>query len=143
MKNRFRVREGLSAYAFACGYIQEAKYKGADREIEVKMWHEGACFHVRAHEFDARDEAARGRLFWHTEFHLSDARTAWRNSLKELFGEKVAAVKKDRRYTVTLEWFGESMPGYVARFCGEWIDHASTKEAAWVLCAAYEDRRMV
>ena len=40
----------------------------------------------------------------------------------------------DRRYSVALEWCGQSTPRYVARFCGEWIGQSAFKASAMILC---------
>jgi hypothetical protein len=45
----------LTAYALACGYLEQKEEKG----IQVTLWHEGACYHVRGH-----DHNKNNRLFW-------------------------------------------------------------------------------
>lgn len=75
--DRFHQKNGLSAYALACGYIQRtARTIGADYELRIDLWHEGACYHVRAHE-----HGGRGRLCWESFGRLTDARKAYRRAV--------------------------------------------------------------
>ncbi len=55
----------VSAYGFACGYIEQAKIK----TISLRLWSENGCYHVRAHDFETH-----GRLFWDSFRLLSGAR---------------------------------------------------------------------
>jgi hypothetical protein len=50
------------------------------------MWHEGACFHVRAHNFNTHT-----RLSWDSFEHLGRARAAW----KDACGRFLPAKTKD------------------------------------------------
>lgn len=60
----------LTAYALACGYIQQ--FEQADKR--VTLWHEGGpVYHVRAHDFKAGQ-----RLTWETFETLTAARKYWR-----------------------------------------------------------------
>ncbi len=52
------------------------------------------------------------------------------------------SIKKDKRYTQTLENCGVPNAQYVARFCGEWISAHSTKALAIAACQFAYDRRM-
>lgn len=45
--------------------------------------------------------------------------------------------RKDRRYTVRLEYCGYVQPRHVARFCGEWIGCGKTKAEAKALVEAH------
>lgn len=48
----------------------------------------------------------------------------------------------DPRYTVTLEACGQTMPQYVARFCGNWIGWAESHNDAVKLCQREYERRL-
>lgn len=68
--DRFRNKNGdLSVYALACGYLQ-VREKGG---IEYRLWHEGACFHVRAVNSETRE-----RIFWYSTEKLGAARKVFR-----------------------------------------------------------------
>lgn len=63
-----RTARGLvSAYGFACGYVERAIIG----EISVSLWHENGCYHVRAHESGF---GGRGGLFWDSFRMLGEAR---------------------------------------------------------------------
>lgn len=47
----------------------------------------------------------------------------------------------DQRYTFGYEYVGAHMPRHVARFCGSWIGHADSLEAAHTLARQYEANR--
>lgn len=82
MKNKFRNKDGsLTLYAFACGYIEVEHFNdyAPMSGIDIKLWHEGACFHVRAHDFDTRE-----RLFWESFDTLTEARKFYRKKISEL-----------------------------------------------------------
>lgn len=89
MGARFKTKAGrLTFYAFACGYIERKE----DKNLTLDLWHEGACFHVRAHEFNGR-----GRLFWECFENLTSARGFFDKQKKELF-KKLTPVKKFDRF---------------------------------------------
>lgn len=46
----------------------------------------------------------------------------------------------DARYSVTLEWCGQSRPMWIARFCGDWLGKAACRSAALAICQAHYDR---
>lgn len=141
--NRFRNTYGLTDYAFHCGYLQRAELITDDTDISIDLWHEGACYHVRGHErLRPGDESPRGRLFWISEESLTNARKQWKEKVKEFFGETIRTVQKDKRYTVTREWHGEEQQSWITRFCGEWIDHASTTQGAWLNAASHSANRL-
>lgn len=82
LRPRFRTARGmLTPYALACGYIQRAsdtgEYRTAGRVLD--LWHEGACYHVRAH-----DHANGSRLFWDSFPTLTEAREHWRTQRRAL-----------------------------------------------------------
>lgn len=47
-------------------------------------------------------------------------------------------MKLDRRYTIRREWCGQPDKRWVARFCGEWIGQAGSRDVAIELAAEYE-----
>lgn len=64
--DKFRNSKGrLTHYAFACGYIERKETES----VRLELWHEGACFHVKAHNF-----AEHCRLFWESFHTLGEAR---------------------------------------------------------------------
>jgi hypothetical protein len=73
----FKNADGsLTAYALACGYLEQKEAKG----INVTLWHEGACYHVRGH-----DHNKKGLLFWDSfeSGKLKDARKHYRAMVKK------------------------------------------------------------
>lgn len=71
----------LTAYAFACGYIERKETEN----LRLDLWHEGACYHVKAHEFNGR-----GRLTWESFDGLAAARRHFA-FLKNIYFPKVQA----------------------------------------------------
>lgn len=79
---RFRIKSGeLSQYAFVCGYLQQIELDNT----RLTLWHEGACYHVRAHEFEGR-----GRLFWNSFESLTEARKCYRKAKRSITTTKGA-----------------------------------------------------
>ena len=75
--DKFRTKSGrLTPYALACGYIERKETK--TRRLE--LWHEGACFHVKAHDF-----AEHCRLFWESFQTLSEARRYFDTQARAVF----------------------------------------------------------
>lgn len=67
---RFRTKSGqLTAYSFACGYVQTAKLPNG---AEVQLYHEGACFHCRAFGPDGN------RIAWESATGLGNAQRLFR-----------------------------------------------------------------
>lgn len=134
VSNKFRCNRGLTPYAFACGYIQRASATKGGKDCRVDLWHEGACYHVRAHEFDGA-----GRLCWECFDSLTEARKYWHSKVWEIFGDDLAAIAKDGRYSYRPEFVGEPEPCFVTRFCGEFVGKSDTPVGA--MLAAVEHRR--
>lgn len=130
---KFYQENGLTVYSLSCGYIQRAEATVAGKEIRVDLWHEGACFHARAHDF-TRD----GRLEWISEESITDARRHWSRMVRQYLGVALVSIRKDRRYGVIREHVGEAEPRWSARFCGDWLGKSDTKEAAWLLCYTHK-----
>jgi hypothetical protein len=66
MNDKFKTKTGrLTPYALACGYIERKE----NDNLRLDLWHEGACFHVRAHDF-----ANHARIFWESFESLTQAR---------------------------------------------------------------------
>lgn len=133
----FRIKAGLSVYALACGYVQEIDTKITGKNIRVQLLMEHGAFHVKAHDFDDV-----GRIEWVVEDQIGDARTQWAALVKQIFGGVIRTIKKDKRYTVTREFAGESSPAYVTRFCGEWVANSDTAPGAWVKAAEHNAKRI-
>lgn len=91
MKSRYHNKSGFNAYALACGYVQIVY--GVGREM-VDMYLEHGCYHVRA--YNAEGE----RLEWVSEGRLSDARYHWKKLVKQLFGDRIKAVKRAKLYGI-------------------------------------------
>lgn len=136
-KHSFRIKCGLSIYALACGYIQQIDTNVTGENIRVQLRMEHGAFHVQAHNF-----TEGGRIEWVVENAIGDARTQWTALVNQLFGGVLKAIKKDRRYSVSREYMGESDPAYVARFCGIKIDYCDTPAAAWIKAAEHNAERM-
>ena len=130
---KFRNNKGLTAYSLMCGYIQRVESNITGEEIRIDLWMEHSCYHVRAHNFDSI-----GRIEWVSENNLTDARSQYNRLVKDLFGEYIKSVKRDRRYSVTREYHGDSEPSFVLRFCGEWVNHSDNPEQAWLKAAEHK-----
>ena len=81
----FHRKDGsLTAYAFACGYIQRQTIGSK----QITLWVEHGCHHVRAHDFNSdvvhTESGVRGRLFWLSFDTLTEARKIYRQKLREL-----------------------------------------------------------
>jgi hypothetical protein len=50
-------------------------------------------------------------------------------------------MKRDNRYTVTLEYCGEEKPRYIARFCGDWLGKSETELGAFMIVQNDMDKR--
>lgn len=137
IKNPFRIKSGLSVYALACGYIQQIDTEITGESIRVQLRMEHGAFHVQAHNF-----TEGGRIEWVVEDQIGDARTQWAALVKQIFGDVIKTIKKDRRYTVNREYMGESDPAYVTRFCGEKVDYSDTPAAGWIKAAEHNAERM-
>jgi hypothetical protein len=70
----------LTAYNLACGYIQRTEYNG----IRIDLWHEGACYHTRVHDFNTHK-----RVVWNCHEKLSDARRDYKKLVKKYTGQGV------------------------------------------------------
>jgi len=75
---KLKTKNGkLTAYAFACGYVQEKEKNG----IMLRLWHEGGpLYHVRAHDFNKHS-----RLFWESFERLTDARAFYQQKARSIF----------------------------------------------------------
>ena len=141
---KFRHLSGLTAYAFACGYIQRFETYDNDGLLTIDLWHEGACYHVRMTLNSERRE-------WVCEGNLSDARAQWHRMIREHAGERLKQIRKDKRYSVAREHHGESDPSWVARWLGDEAIYAadgssgtfgcSTPEQAWGRCYSHNWNR--
>ena len=88
---KFENKDGsLTAYAFACGYIQTFEKDG----YSVSMWHEGGpCYHVRLHDHGISitqpngPRFSNGRIFWQSEESMS--------KMKALYNRTVTQLKKN------------------------------------------------
>lgn len=72
----FRTGSGrLTAYAFACGYIEQRTTdleRLRDGDLYTELYAEHGVYHVR--QFDRREEARSFRSFWETFSTLAMAR---------------------------------------------------------------------
>jgi hypothetical protein len=77
MKSKFTLANGdLSAYAFACGYIQT--YIWGNQELSLS--HSGGF----VYDLRGYDQAPFKRLFWETYESLGEARKAYKKRVKEM-----------------------------------------------------------
>lgn len=77
---QFRTKDGqLSAYAFACGYVQA--FEKDDTRLE--FYHSGACFHVRY-----SDKTHRAIDNWDCFLKLAEARKAFLSKLRQIGGTR-------------------------------------------------------
>lgn len=74
---KFKNPDGsLTAYAFACGYVERKETPA----LRLDLWHEGAVYHVRAHDY-----AEHKRVFWESFDTLRPARAFFAKQRAELF----------------------------------------------------------
>ncbi len=74
-KNKFKTVKGrVTVYGLACGHIELFKLEGN----RLKLWHEGACYHV----LHAADDS--GRIFWDSFDKVSDARKRFDRAKREI-----------------------------------------------------------
>lgn len=66
------ARNELTAYAFACGYMQSRTLPDG---AYITLWQEHGTYHVRAHN------KARGRIFWDSFSSLKEAKNRYRQAL--------------------------------------------------------------
>ncbi|HBO9091777.1 TPA: hypothetical protein NH971_000923 [Pseudomonas aeruginosa] len=132
----FRQKNGLTRYAFTCGYIQRVEVKRGSTETRVDLWHEGACFHVRAHVFNGA-----GRLFWESFHSITEAREFWHGEVWRIFRAELCEVAPDQRYSYRQEFHGERDPSHVVRFCGEWVGKSETVVGAMLLAWQHKQSR--
>lgn len=125
---KFNQKNGLTAYAFACGYIQRVEYTRPDGSyIRVDLWHEGgSVYHARA------VDSQNGDRDWYSYASLSEARKVWARLVRARFCVALPSIKRDKRYSVGLELDGHAEPQWVARFCGDRIGAYKTREEAWI-----------
>ena len=45
--------------------------------------------------------------------------------------------RRDRRYTINLEYCGHARRRHVARFCGDWLGQAASRTAALAITTAH------
>lgn len=50
--------------------------------------------------------------------------------------------RRDRRYTVTLEYCGHARRQHIASFCGQWLGHAATQPAALAIAHQHAAARI-
>lgn len=75
MGDKFKTAKGrLTAYAFACGYIETAEANG----IQVTLWQEHGVYHVRAHDFKSHM-----RLAWDSFHTLGEGRKAYARMIRQ------------------------------------------------------------
>lgn len=68
----------ITAYGFACGYIERHESCG----VAVTLWKEHGTYHVRAHGGNI------GRIFWDSFPNLAAARKRYELAKQSLFGEE-------------------------------------------------------
>jgi hypothetical protein len=73
MKRFYDGRGNLTAYAFACGYVQSKSWA----RISVRLWREHGAYHVRAN-----DTETRARIFWDSFATLTQARKCYAGAYK-------------------------------------------------------------
>ena len=66
----------LTLYALACGYVERKEVS----DLRLDLWHEGAVFHVRAHNF-----ANHTHVFWESFGTLTAARKFFDLKNREFF----------------------------------------------------------
>lgn len=125
---KFNQKNGLTAYALACGYIQRVEYTRPDGSyIRVDLWHEGgSVYQVRA--FDSQNADSD----WYSYASLAEARKVWLVLVRARFCAALPSIKRDKRYFVGEQLNERAEPQWVARFCGDRIGTYTTREAAWI-----------
>lgn len=123
---QFRQVNGLTAYSFACGYIQRAELKLPDRNVQVDL-HKDGCWHIKRLDWGGPRGLTTLNKRWETTTNLQQARLVWEDWVKETFKDELLQMAKDHRYTYTREFHGEAEQSWITRFCGEWVGNAETR----------------
>lgn len=123
---QFRQANGLTLYAFACGYIQRASVTTPEGERRVDL-HKDGCWHVTVADWT---QPGPPRQLWETFNNVSEARSFWQRTVRETFRTELLTMAKDHRYTYAQEHHGEQQPSWVVRFGGEWVGKSETKVGA-------------
>lgn len=133
---KFTQKNGLTAYALACGDIQRVEFTRPSygSYVRIDLWHEGgSVYQVRAYDSQNADRE------WCSYESLGEARKIWAGMVRARFCVALPAIKRDKRYSVSLELNERAEPQWVARFCGDRIGKYTTREAAWIR-GCYQDR---
>lgn len=126
---QFHQLNGLTAYSFACGYIQRAQLKRPLPHKVVDLYRDSACWQVKAYDYGL-DNDGQGRLSWDSFDSLTAARIRWDEKVREVFKDELEALRGDGRYTYTREFHGEAEQSWITRFCGEWVGKSETRVQA-------------
>ena len=80
-KFRLANRADLTAYAFACGYVQDRWFG----DVHVQLYHEGACYHVKRFDHEAwnRCMPMDHCRIWDSFDLLSEARHRYRELVRQ------------------------------------------------------------
>lgn len=54
---------------------------------------------------------------------------------------RVNHILRDRRYRIAREYCGYATRRHVARFCGDWLGQATTRQGALTIASAHAARR--
>lgn len=82
-------RNRLTAYSFACGYIEQRSTdlnNLRNGDLYTELYHDAPTFHVR--QFDYRPNAKQFRVFWESFPTLTEARKFFDNQPGKLVKNK-------------------------------------------------------
>lgn len=144
MKSKFYQNNGLTLYAFACGYMQVVtnQIDNESAHKSIRLSKDGG-YHL--HTSAVKKRSACGYVgisldyalgAWDCYDNLTEARKGFNKQVKQTFSEELKAYKAQSRLTVTLECIGESTPKHTLRNNGDFIKGYDTKQAAEVLAGA-------
>jgi hypothetical protein len=78
---KFHNKDGsLTAYAFACGYIEREVLESSEKDIEVELYKD-SLYHVRAFNLTALTAI---KICWESFETLTEARKFYKKTCKEL-----------------------------------------------------------
>ena len=120
MAPTFHNKQGLTAYSFACGYVQDIKVG----DIHIELYLDGGVYATRVF----KGELGKGfeRLEWVCEESLSDARQHFENFVRNYLPELVIF----NQSLATPAWVGEGDPKRGKWRCGKFCEPSKWEAGA-------------
>ena len=120
MAPTFHNKQGLTAYSFACGYVQDIKVK----DTHIELYLDGGVYATRV--FRSKLGEGFERLEWVCEESLSDARQHFEDFVRAYLPELVTF----NQSLATPAWVGEGDPTRGKWRCGEFCEPSKWEAVA-------------